>query len=170
MQHVEMPRSSPLQTRNEAESKAIPQRRTMKYDDASWHHGGDFPKDLPNEAGATHTGMFVAWAFASGLVGSIHLDEISEDLERLKSRQMTPGRFFMHACDGKFTDEDLDERGNAFARHYFDLTHGKYLQDYEATLGGNVPTLYHVADTWENFDLLKPVLDRRFSEWSRNHG
>src|SRR6266404_3538306 len=34
----------------------------MKYDDASWHYGGDFPEDLPREAGATHTGMFVAWA------------------------------------------------------------------------------------------------------------
>jgi hypothetical protein len=35
----------------------------MKYDDASWHFGGEFPKDLPEEAAATHTGMFVAWAF-----------------------------------------------------------------------------------------------------------
>ena len=24
----------------------------MKYDDASWHYGGNFPKDLPTEAGA----------------------------------------------------------------------------------------------------------------------
>ena len=23
----------------------------MKYDDASWHYGGDFPADLPQEAG-----------------------------------------------------------------------------------------------------------------------
>ncbi|MGN6118448.1 MAG: DUF7832 domain-containing protein, partial [Rhodanobacter sp.] len=43
----------------------------MKYDDASWHYGGDFPKDLPDEAGATHTGMFVAWALLSGLAGQI---------------------------------------------------------------------------------------------------
>jgi len=41
----------------------------MKYDDASWHYGGDFPDDLPDEAGATHTGMFLAWALLSGLGG-----------------------------------------------------------------------------------------------------
>ncbi|WP_262497415.1 DUF7832 domain-containing protein [Pedobacter caeni] len=28
-----------------------------KYDDASWHYGGDFPKDLPQINGATHIGM-----------------------------------------------------------------------------------------------------------------
>lgn len=39
----------------------------MKYDDASWHCAGDFPKDLPEAAGATHTGMFLAWALLSGL-------------------------------------------------------------------------------------------------------
>lgn len=27
---------------------------TMKYDDASWHYGGEFPDDLPPTAGATH--------------------------------------------------------------------------------------------------------------------
>lgn len=138
----------------------------MKYDDASWHYGGDFPKDLPIEAGATHIGMFVAWALLSGLAGAIHLEDFPEELERLKTKQITPGQFFMNACDGKFTDGDLNERGNAFASHYFDHTRGRYLQDYEATLGSDNPTLYHVADTWDNFDRLEPILDRRFSEWN----
>jgi hypothetical protein len=35
----------------------------MKYDDASWHYGGDFPADLPREAGSTHIAMFLAWLF-----------------------------------------------------------------------------------------------------------
>lgn len=80
-------------------------------------------------------------------------------------RQTSPGRYFLDACDGKFTDEDLDQRGNSFAREYFDLSQGRYLRDYEEALGANFPTLYHVADSWENFDRLKQILDRRFSEW-----
>lgn len=137
----------------------------MKYDDASWHYGGDFPKDLPDEAGATHSGMFLAWALLSGLAGPIHLNDFPDDLRKLRARQVTPGRFFLDTCDGKFTDEDLDDRGNAFARDYFDLQKGTYLRDYTKVLGGSVPTLYHVKDTWDNFDRVKPVLDRRFSEW-----
>ena len=137
----------------------------MKYDDASWHYGGKFPKDLPIEAGATHTGMFVAWAFLSGLAGDIHIEDAPEDLSRLKSRTITPGAFFLGFCDGKFTDEDLSDEGNAFAQSYFDFDNGKYLADYEAILSLGLPELYYVKDTWENFDLLKPVLDNRFNEW-----
>ena len=137
----------------------------MKYDDASWHYGGDFPKDLPDEAGATHAGMFVAWALLSGLAGQIHTEDFPEDLEALRTRSITPGHFLFKYCDGKFIDENLNDQGNAFAAAYFDLEHGSYLADYESVLGSDVPSLYHVPDTWHSFDRLKPTLDRRFSAW-----
>ncbi|HEY1601539.1 MAG TPA: hypothetical protein VGG64_18200 [Pirellulales bacterium] len=136
----------------------------MKYDDASWHYGGKFPKDLPDEAAATHTGMFVVWAFLSGLAGDVHLD-FPDLISSLQSRQLTPGAFFLQTCDGKFTDEDLNAEGNSFAQSYFDFETGQYLTDYEATLGVGLSELYYVKDSWENFDILKPVLDRRYQEW-----
>jgi hypothetical protein len=110
----------------------------MKYDDASWHYGGEFPAKLPTEAGATHIGMFVAWALLSGLGGEIHIEECPEDIESLRSRTLTPGGFMMRYCDGKFTDEDLNEEGNNFASAYFDLEKGGYLADYEAILGADL--------------------------------
>ena len=143
----------------------------MKYDDASWHYGAtNFPKHLPQEAGATHTGMFVAWAFLSGLAGTLHTDDFPDDIPKLQQRIVTPGVFFYEACDGKFTDEDLNEVGNNFAQSYFNFEKGKYIKDYESLLGKNVPDLYCVADTWDNFDLLKPVLDKRFLNWREAHG
>lgn len=137
----------------------------MKYDDASWHYGGDFPEDLPEEAGATHTGMFLAWAVLSGLSGRIDGEDSSEDITKLRERKVTPGEFFLTFCDGKFTDEDLNAEGNAFAQVYFDFEKGNYLADYESLLGTGLPTVYHVPDTWDSFDVLKPVLDRRLEEW-----
>ena len=142
----------------------------MKYDDASWHYGGDFPSDLPLEAGATHIGMFLAWALLSDLAGEIHTEDFPEGLEALRTRSVTPGAFFLEYCDGKFTDEDLSDKGNAFAVEYFNLEGGRYLKDYEEILGGSLPSLYHVPDTWHNFDLLKPTLDSRFAEWSATVG
>jgi hypothetical protein len=142
----------------------------MKYDDASWHSGGNFPKDLPPEAGATHAGMFLAWALLSGLAGDIHVTDFPEGIPKLRNRTVTPGAFFLAACDGKFTDEDLNETGNAFAAFYFDLDKGKYLADYEGTLGSGLANLYYVKDTWQNFDKLKPVLDQRFREWQGSNG
>lgn len=137
----------------------------MKYDDASWHYGGDFPQDLPPEAGATHSGMFVAWALLSGLAGDIHLEDSPEGLEALRRRSITPGAFFLRFCDGKFTDEDLNDEGNAFANSYFSLQSGSFLDDYCAAVRTSVHKIYYVADTWENFDVLKPVFDKRFAEW-----
>lgn len=138
----------------------------MKYDDASWHYGGDFPGDLPMEAGATHTGMFVAWALLNGLAGEIHLEDFPKELEHLRMRSMTPGKFFLEICDGKFTDEDLNEDGNAFAAVYFDFGSGGYLTDYENALADGLPSLYHVADTWENYDLLAPAIEKAFQGWN----
>jgi hypothetical protein len=138
---------------------------TGKYDDASWHYGGDFPKDLPIEAGATHTGMFLAWALLAGLGGELHDDETPNLFEQLRARTITPGAFFMSACDGKFTDEDLNDEGNAFAQDYFVFETGLFLHDYETTVGADLPDLYHVPDTWGTFEQVKSVLDQRFHEW-----
>lgn len=139
----------------------------MKYDDASWHYGGDFPKDLPDEAGATHIGMFVAWALLTGLAGKIHTVEFPEELDALRSRRVTPGQFFLDACDGKFTDEDLTDEGNVFAQQYFDLERGVYIKDYGGLLAKGLPSEYHVRDTWSNFDKLRPMLDKRLAEWRK---
>lgn len=142
----------------------------MKYDDASWHSGGKFPEDLPSEAGATHTGMFVAWALLSGLAGDIHIEDFPESIPMLRDRTVTPGAFFLSSCDGKFTDEDLNDEGNAFTASYFDFETGKYLTDYEDKLGRDLPELYYVADTWENFDLLRPIIDQRYADWKATKG
>src|ERR1043166_7801129 len=139
----------------------------MKHDDASWHAGGEFPADLAASAGATHIGMFVAWAALNGLAGSVHTEEFPEPLEALRRREITPGQFLQQACDGKFTDEDLSVEGNRFAEAYYPSADDRwhYIADYAATLFRGEPSLYHVADTWENYDCLVPVLQRRFREW-----
>jgi hypothetical protein len=136
----------------------------MKYDDASWHYGVDeYPKELPREAAATHTGMFLAWAVLCGLGGEL----AAQELPKLRARAVTPGKFFFDTCDGKFVDEDLNDEGNRFVRAYFDLENGTYLKDYDRVLCAGLETAYHVPDTWSNFDRLKPRLDRRLDEWRR---
>ena len=139
----------------------------MKYDDASWHYDGDFPKDLPDSAGATHSGMFLAWAMLSGLGGSLHIDECPEDLAQIQSRSITPGQFFLRACDGKLTDEDLNDEGNAFSEHYLHSENGQFLEDYANTFDDDLPSLYHVPDSWGSYEKLRPVLDARYAKWRR---
>ena len=133
----------------------------MKYDDASWHYGGDFPSGLPESAGATHMGMFIVWLFLAGLSNK----EDPIDLDSLISRKQTPGEFVMSELDEKFVDLFLSEEGNAFAQVYYASDRAKYIFDYEMTIAKNLPTVYHVKDTWQNYDLLKPVIDKRYEDW-----
>lgn len=140
----------------------------MKYEDVSWHNGADdYPQDLAPEAAATHTGMFLVWALLAGLGGRLHTEEIPETIGRLRARTVTPGAFFFDECDGKFTDEELNEEGNAFTQAYFDPEKAHYLKDYDALLCEGLETAYHVPDTWASFDKLQPRLDRRLAEWRR---
>lgn len=142
----------------------------MKYDDASWHYGGDFPADLDEVAGSTHIGMFVAWALLSGLGGSIHIDDFPDSVPTIKQRKVTPAQFFITMCDEKFTDEDLSEEGNEFAIFYYEGNGASFIDDYDNTLGSDLPSLYHVKDTWENFDKIKPVIDARYADWKQSKG
>jgi hypothetical protein len=143
---------------------------SAKYDDASWHYDGDFPKDLPHEAGGTHIAMFVAWAALNGMAGAIHKDDFAKDLALLRDRKITPGAWIFQVADGKFSDQDLNDEGNAFAGSYFETPDGKavspYLEDYERCFP-SVPSLYHVDDSWLSYDRLAPMINRRFKEWRR---
>jgi len=141
-----------------------------KYDDAVWHYGGNFPADLPNVAGATHIGMFVASCILQGMVGEIHEVEFPENLQRLRDREITPGRWIIEACDEKFTQEELNEEGNAFAMDYYYATGALYLADYEQTLCAGLETTYHVPDTWESFDKINPVIRERLAQWRQKPG
>jgi len=143
----------------------------MKYDDASWHYGGDFPSHLPNEAGATHIGMFVAWCLLNGLAGEIHLDDFPEEYKKLKERKVTPAKWFMSACDEKFTDEDLSKEGNAFAHYYYeDEETEKYVEDYDNIICDELETIYDAKDSWESYDKLSPVIKQRYEAWKSSNG
>ncbi|NKF23781.1 DUF7832 domain-containing protein [Solimonas marina] len=137
----------------------------MKYDDAYWHYSGDFPADLPPTAAATHAGMFLAWALLSGLGGELHVIDCPDNLLSLQQRRETPGQFLCRACDEKFIEEDLNDEGRAFAQAYFDFDSGRYMLDYENVLSRELPSLYHVPDTWETYASLKPILDQRLADW-----
>jgi len=137
----------------------------MAYDRADWHYGGDFPPELPIENGGTHIWMFIAWAITNKLEGQLLIEETPKELEAVRARKMTGREFLFEVCDEKFWEDDLNEEGNAFAKFYYETD--KYIQDYAEVLSAGLPTLYHVADTWENYEKLAKVIDKRFMSWKK---
>lgn len=135
----------------------------MAYDRADWHYGGDYPADLPPENGATHIGFFLAWIINHDMVGSFHIDESVDALRKLRLREISGREFLITECDEKLWEEDLNEEGNSFTKAYYDV--GAYMDDYEEVLGDYYPTVYHVPDTWENYEKIAGRIDQRFKEW-----
>lgn len=110
----------------------------MKYDDVSWHCGGHFPDNSPQEFGATHIALIMKWCFQKGWAGAIHTeDECSNsDVQRVVSGEMRAIEFFMRWCDGKLTDEDFTEEGNLFLQSYYGKETDLYISDYIENFGG----------------------------------
>lgn len=141
----------------------------MVYDKAKWHYEGDFPEGLDKYQGYVHTGMFVGWLLDNGLMSDEFKDDLGPEIALFRKRELTGAQIFQRCCDGTLLPEDISELGNRFTAAYFNLETGQYLADYEKTLGQALPSLYHVADTWENYDQLKQVIDQRFASWKQEH-
>lgn len=133
----------------------------MKYDDASWHYGGEFPEGSPDEYGGTHIGLLLKWRLLKGWVGEELLEDSAEGIQRLTRGELTGTEFLFQNCDGKFTEYDLSEEGNDFLRGYYG-ENGLYLGDYAAEFGD----LMYVADeSAHDFPRFSKMVDARYEEW-----
>ena len=139
------------------------------YDKAKWHYGGTFAQGLDQSQGFVHTGMFLGWLIDNDLMSEGFRNDHIEEIKEFKSQKLTGAQIFEQCCDGVLTLEDISERGNHFALQYFDFDTGQYLADYESILAKGLPSQYHVADTWDNYEKLKKVLDKRFTDWRKYH-
>ena len=134
----------------------------LVYDKAKWHYEAD--QSLPEENAYTHSGMFLAWLIGKDLLASEFAEDFQTEIQRLRERRITPGSFFQFV-DGVLASDMLNEEGNAFAASYFEFEKGQYLGDYDELLVRQLPSPYHVADTWENYERLKQRIDERYSAW-----
>jgi hypothetical protein len=142
-------------------------------DRADWHYGGDFPDDLTEKNAGTHIGMFLNWIIDNNLVGSLHIEDSKEGIFNVKEGKITGTEFFFDYCDEKFWDEDLNEEGLLFTKYYYqnsndpDGGYGKYIIDYETVLAFQYDTLYHVADTRENYLTISKQIDEVYNKWKQ---
>ena len=129
----------------------------MKYDDASWHYSGDFPKNQPVENAGTHISLFLRWCFKKGWAGALHMQETPQAVEDVINGKLSATQFLFKYCDGKLTNEDFNEMGNAFAARYY-ATEGLYLDDYAKTFQEQ---MYVAPEAAHDFEKFSSMLDER---------
>lgn len=139
----------------------------MSYDRAEWHYQGDYPDDLPVENGGTHIGIFLAWIINNHLEGEIHKQTSQASLEAVRKKEITGRDFLLKECDDRLMKDDMNEEANAFTRYYYESD--TYFADYAEVLAKGLPSLYHVDDSWENYQKIAPVIMRRFIQWQNDY-
>jgi hypothetical protein len=132
------------------------------YDKAKYHYDGDYPKELSRQQAFVHTGMFVGWLVEHDMIAK----EFLAETEGFKERTVT-GPEIYKAWDGCLTSDILTDEGNRFAVDYFDFERGEFLNDYQEVLANDLPSLYHVKDTWENYEILRERIDSRYEAWKK---
>jgi hypothetical protein len=139
----------------------------MSYDRADYDYSTE-DAPLPKGHAATHIGMFLAWAALHHQLNDFHEQHSAQLVTSLRNRQLTGRQFFEAVCKEQFAEKDLSVEGNAFAEWYYRDSSGErgpYFADYKKTLAAGLPSFWHVADTWENYNKLEPVINRRYEDW-----
>lgn len=119
------------------------------YDNAKSHFLGNFPRSLPIEQAYLHIGIYLGWIIDHNLYSAYFEDEASTEIYRFKRREIAC-TILSEIWDGYLGYELFSEDGNLFTYYYYGS--GIYRRDYENTLAKELPSIYHVQDSWQNFE------------------
>lgn len=136
--------------------------RKSIYDNAKEHFLGNFPESLPIEQAYVHIGMYLGWMIDSELYSDYFEDEASAQIFRFKRREISC-TILSEVWEGYLDRQFFNKPGNMFTYYYY--AGGLYHADYKELLVQNLPSLYHVSDSWENYDRLKHRMDVRYQDW-----
>jgi hypothetical protein len=137
------------------------------YDNAKTHFLGNFPANLPIEQAYVHIGIYLGWVIDRDLYSEYFEDEASNQIFRFKRREISC-TILSEIWDGYLGYELFNHHGNMFTYYYYGG--GLYNSDYKQVLVKNLPSLYHVTDSWENYEKMKAVMDLRFQDWKKLAG
>ncbi len=135
---------------------------TVLYDRARHHFTSNFPDALPIEQAYVHIGMYLGWIIENQLYSEYFEDECGTQMYRFRQGQISC-TILSEIWDGHLGSEFFTHKGNLFTNYYYGG--GLYRKDYETLLAVDLPSLYHVLDTPENFRRMADQISRRYAEW-----
>lgn len=134
------------------------------YDLARNHFLGNFPSSLPIEKAYLHIGIYLGWIVDNHLYSEYFEEEASTEIFRFGRREIGP-IVLSEIWDGRLSHELFSYDGNLFT--YFYYAGGIYKKDYTSILVDSEPSLYHVEDSWDNYNKICEQISSRFEEWKK---
>ena len=139
-------------------------REKTIYDNAKTHFLGNFPESLPIEQAYVHIGIYLGWIIENELYSEYFEDEAEVQMLRFKRRELSP-TILSELWDGYLGFEFFNKEGNMFTYYYYGG--GIYKKDYEVLLANNLPSIYHVEDSWSNYEIMTAKITERFNTWKK---
>ncbi|MBC8111604.1 MAG: hypothetical protein H7Y04_11135 [Verrucomicrobia bacterium] len=136
----------------------------LVIDQAKDHFLGHFPQIMPIENAYTHIGMYLGWVVENELFSEFFREESELQIMRFK-RQEISCIILSELWDGYLGTDLFNESGVAFTKDYY--VGGKYAEDYKNNLAENLPSIYHVDDSWENYETMSKKLSERYQAWQK---
>ena len=136
------------------------------FDKAKWHAQSVEEYGLPEEHAFVHTGLFVAWCALNALWEDQEGDQ--DIIATMRDRRASPIALY-EWNDGCFFPSMLNRGGEAFARAYFSFS-GDFIEDYGNTLSDDLPSVFHVPNTWASYDRIAPVFQDRYRQFLNREG
>jgi hypothetical protein len=134
------------------------------YDKAKYHDQSVEEQGLPGHHAYHHTTYFLSWLVKNRLMSEWFEQEGKAEIARYRAGEISINELY-EWWDCCLISDMLSERGNAFARDYFDFDKGKYVADYEKHLLGDLPTVFHLPYTAEREAVIHRVIDERYAAW-----
>jgi hypothetical protein len=104
-------------------------------------------------------GMFFGWVVENRLEGAGVPAELADEF---RARTLTGPRLFSR-LGGVLDGRHLGEHARAFAADYLGEGDGDYFRDFEEWFP--VPTMFHVHDTWDDYEWMRIRLVARYADW-----
>jgi hypothetical protein len=134
------------------------------YDKAKNHFRGNFPDALPIEQAYIHIGMFLGWIIENNLYSEFFEDECETQMYRFMRRELSC-TILSEIWDGHLGSDLFTDEGNLFTNYYYGG--GIYNKDYKTILASDLPSIYHVKDTWKNYEQVARKISERYEEWKK---
>lgn len=139
-------------------------KQDMVYDLAKKHFLGDFPDSLPIEKAYLHIGLYIGWVIDNKYYSDFFKKEASTEIFRFSRREISC-IILAEIWDGALSHELFNDKTNLFTYYYY--AGGIFKMDYIEVLVKSHKTIYHVEDTWKNYEKISKRINERFEEWKK---
>src|SRR6266516_1265879 len=139
------------------------------YDKAAYHDEAVAKLGLPKEHTENHTLFFLRWLLETNLVSEWYMKETAQTREECRAGKATVRDVYRQMASA-LMDDMLSAEGAEFVKDYYSVSKVRlagYPRDYEITLQGNLASSYHVPYTEENYQRIRPVIDRLYQDWKQ---